>query len=46
MYYIGMDIHKKIISCCIKTATGEIVDEGTIAANRIALKERFKKGNA
>jgi transposase len=39
MYYIGLDIHKKIISYCTKTVTGAIVDEGTIAADRISLKE-------
>ncbi len=39
MYYIGMDIHKKIISYCIKTASGEIVSEGVIAANRTALMQ-------
>ena len=25
MYYIGLDIHKKIIAFCIKTATGDLV---------------------
>jgi transposase len=39
MYYIGLDIHKKIISYCTKTVTGEIVDEGTIEANRTALMQ-------
>jgi len=39
MYYIGLDIHKKIISYCTKTVTGEIVDEGSIAANRTALMQ-------
>ncbi len=36
-YYIGFDIHKKIISYCTKTVAGKIVDQGVIAANRLAL---------
>lgn len=39
MYYIGLDIHKKIISYCIKTASGEMVDEGSVEARRVALME-------
>ncbi len=27
-HYIGFDVHKKTISFCIKTAAGEIVEEG------------------
>ena len=36
-YYIGLDIHKKIIAYCIKTESGTIVNEGTIEAKRTAL---------
>ncbi|MDT8318395.1 MAG: transposase, partial [bacterium] len=39
MYYIGLDIHKKIIAYCMKDASGSIVEEGTIEANRKALKK-------
>lgn len=39
LYYIGLDLHKKIIAFCIKTADGEIVRRGTIAATRAALSE-------
>jgi transposase len=39
LHYIGFDVHKKTISYCIKTAAGEIVDEGTIAAQRAVLRE-------
>lgn len=38
-YYIGMDVHKKIIAYCIKIQTGDIVEAGTVAANRSALRE-------
>jgi transposase len=37
IYYIGMDVHKKIIAYCIKTQMGDVVDAGTVAANRPAL---------
>lgn len=38
-YYIGMDVHKKIIAYCIKTQSGEVIDRGTVAANRVALRQ-------
>src|SRR5260221_8297494 len=37
MYYIGLDVHKKTISYCIKRVSGEVHDEGTIDATRSAL---------
>ena len=37
MCYIGLDIHKKIIVFCIKTANGDLVGNGTIPATRSAL---------
>ncbi len=39
LYYIGLDIHKKVIAYCIKTIDGRIVGAGTIAATRKALDE-------
>lgn len=39
MHYIGLDIHKKIIAFCIKTANGDLVEHGTIPATRKALGE-------
>jgi len=36
-YYIGLDLHKKIIAYCIKTGSGTIVNRGTIATTRSAL---------
>ena len=32
MYYIGLDVHKKTISYCIKDASGQVQREGKIAA--------------
>src|ERR1700690_135029 len=37
-HYIGFDVHKKTISFCVKTAAGEIVEEGVVAAQRPALQ--------
>jgi len=39
LYYVGLDIHKKIIAYCIKLADGTIVMEGKIEATRLALKQ-------
>jgi transposase len=38
-HYIGFDVHKKSISFCVKTAAGEIVEEGVVAAQRPALQQ-------
>jgi hypothetical protein len=38
-HYIGFDVHKKTISFCVKTAAGEIVEEGSTPAERGALRE-------
>ena len=37
MNYVGLDIHKKTISYCVRQCDGAIVDEGTLAATRAAL---------
>ena len=37
MYYIGLDVHKKTISYCVKDAGGGVHREGTIPATRIDL---------
>src|SRR5580658_6710050 len=34
MYYIGLDIHKKTISYCIKDVAGKVFGEGVVAAKR------------
>ncbi len=41
-YYIGLDIHKKVIAYCIKTLSGRLVKAGKIAATRKALDEWMK----
>ena len=43
IHYIGLDVHKKSISYCIKTADGRIVQEGTSAAERTVLR-RWAEG--
>jgi hypothetical protein len=37
VYYIGLDIHKKTISYCIKLEDGTKVKQGEMAAERKAL---------
>lgn len=37
IYYIGLDIHKKTISYCVKRIDGVAVDQGTVAVERKAL---------
>lgn len=42
LYYIGLDIHKKMISYCIKELGGRLVEQGVIAADRKAVGEWVK----
>src|SRR5215467_1374078 len=42
MYYIGLDVHKKTISYCVKDASGRIHAEGTILATRFDLDRWMK----
>ncbi len=37
MYYIGLDVHKKTISCLVEDGGGHIHAEGTIPATRLDL---------
>ena len=37
LYYIGLDIHKKVVAYCIKALDGSVVDQGTIPADRQSL---------
>jgi len=39
IYYIGLDIHKKVIAYCIKTKEGHLVGQGKIGADRASLIE-------
>lgn len=34
MYYIGLDVHKKTISYCVKDASGQIQQEGKVGSSR------------
>jgi len=38
IHYIGLDVHKKTISYCIKTAAGQIVQQGRLEASRAAVR--------
>ncbi len=42
MYYIGLDVHKKTISYCIKDVSGQVQREGTIPATRTELDSWMK----
>ena len=42
MYYIGLDIHKKTISYCVKDTSGRIHQEGKIGATRRELDDWMK----
>jgi transposase len=42
MYYIGLDVHKRIISYCVKDSSGKIYSEGSIPATRIDLDRWLK----
>jgi transposase len=42
MYYIGLDVHKRTISYCVKDGNGTIHAEGTIPATRFDLDRWMK----
>ena len=42
MYYIGLDVHKKTISYCVKDAAGQIHQEGKIGSTRRELDAWIK----
>src|SRR6202521_4426452 len=42
MYYIGLDVHKKTISYCVKDVSGRIHGEGKIPATRFDLDRWMK----
>ncbi len=42
MYYIGLDVHKRTISYCVKNGSGTIHAEGTIPATRFDLDHWMK----
>jgi len=42
MYYIGLDVHKKTISYCVKDAAGQVQSEGMVASTRQELNAWIK----
>ncbi|QOY90730.1 IS110 family RNA-guided transposase [Paludibaculum fermentans] len=38
LYYLGLDVHKKTISYCLKLVDGSIVAEGTVSTQRKSLE--------
>lgn len=42
VYYIGLDIHKKVIAYCIKTKEGHLVGQGKISTDRETVSEWVK----
>ncbi|WP_433974972.1 hypothetical protein [Tunturiibacter lichenicola] len=46
MHFIGLDIHKKTISYCVKDVSATVLSEGTIAATRAQLSEWMKSLSA
>lgn len=42
LYYIGLDIHKKTISYCVKRVDGKIMEQGKLAADRKTLLKWIK----
>jgi hypothetical protein len=41
-YYIGLNVHKRTISYCVKDASGALHAEGTISATRFDLDRWMK----
>src|SRR6202140_5415946 len=42
MYYIGLDVHKRKISYCVKDSGGKIYAEGLLSATRLDLDHWMK----
>jgi transposase len=42
MYYIGLDVHKRIISYCVKDSSGKLHGEGSLPATRMDLDRWMK----
>lgn len=42
LYYIGLDVHKKMIAFCVKDERGELIGRGTVEASRPGLSEWLK----
>jgi predicted NBD/HSP70 family sugar kinase len=37
MYYIGLDVHKRKISCCVKDNNGKVFAKRSLPATRLDL---------
>jgi len=37
MYYIGLDVHERKISYCVKDSGGKVYSEGSLSATRLDL---------
>jgi transposase len=44
-HYIGLDVHKKSVSYCVKRGDGQIVEEGKLPATREALRQWAEQRN-
>ena len=42
MYYIGLDVHKRTISYCVKDSSGKVYAEGSLPATRLDLDHWMK----
>jgi transposase len=42
MYYIGLDVHKRKISYCVKDSSGKLHSEGSLSATRLDLDHWMK----
>jgi transposase len=42
-YFVGLDVHKQVIACCVMNEGGEIVGEEKIKATRSALDELVRR---
>jgi transposase len=42
MYYIGLDVHKRKISYCVKDGSGKLHAEGMMTATRLDLDHWMK----
>ena len=42
MYYIGLDVHKRTISFCVKDVAGRVCQEGKIGSKRRELDAWIK----
>ena len=38
MYYIGLDVHKKTISYCVKDVSGRICQEGKVGRDSLGTR--------